>query len=163
QGRVVDAGARVGSLVGVSVPGFVFGILLVLVFGWYAPNIIPYSEWVPIHESIGGNISHLILPSIALAAAQIGLMARLTRSAMLEVLGREYVAIAGAFGIPRQRIIWHDALKNALVPVVTILGLIATYLIGGAVVIEQIFDIPGLGRLLIDALTARDYPLVNGV
>jgi peptide/nickel transport system permease protein len=163
QRRPVDAAVRLTSLVGVSIPGFVFGILLLLVFGWYDPNLVPYSGWVPLSQSIGGNLSHLILPTIALSAASIGLVARLTRSSMLEVLDREYVTIARAFGIPRNTVIWHDALKNAAVPVVTILGLIATSLIGGAVVIEQIFALPGLGRLLIDSLESQDYQVVSGL
>jgi peptide/nickel transport system permease protein len=163
QRRGIDAAVRLTSLVGVSIPGFVFGILLLLIFGWYEPNVVPYSGWVPLSESIGENLSHLILPTIALSAASVGLVARLTRSSMLEVLDREYVTIAGAFGIPRSTIIWHDALKNALVPVVTILGLIATSLIGGAVVIEQIFALPGLGRLLIDSLESQDYQVVSGL
>jgi peptide/nickel transport system permease protein len=163
QRHPVDGAIRLTSLVGVSIPGFVVGILLLLVFGWYEPNVLPYSGWVPLGDGIGSNLSHLVLPTIALSAASIGLVARLSRSSMLEVLDREYVTIAGAFGIPRNTVIWHDALKNALVPVVTILGLIATSLIGGAVVIEQIFALPGLGRLLVGSLEAQDYQVVSGL
>jgi peptide/nickel transport system permease protein len=163
QRKLTDSAVRVVSLVGVSVPGFVIGIVLLLIFGYYLPNVVPYSGWVSLTSNFGDNLAHMILPVFALALGSVGLIARLTRSSMLEVLDKEYVMIAAAFGLGRGTIVWHDALKNALVPVLTISGLIATNLIGSTVVIEQIFALPGIGRLLVDSLTAQDYPVVSGL
>jgi peptide/nickel transport system permease protein len=163
QRRHVDSGIRVASLLGVSVPSFVWGILFVMLFGWFWRGILPPDGWVPITQSVSGNLSHLVLPAIALALAPAGLIARLCRSSMLDVLDLDYVRMAHVLGVPPRQIVWLDALKNALLPVVTTLGLVVTYLVGGAVVIETVFGIPGLGRLLTDALQTRDYPLVSGV
>jgi peptide/nickel transport system permease protein len=157
-----DTTVRLGSLLGISIPVFVFGILLVMLFGLYVPGL-PYSGWVPLDVNVAANLKHLILPTIALALAPIGLIARQCRSAMLDVLGRDYIQMARAFGVRRSQIIWLDALKNSLLPVLSVLGVIAAALVGGSVVIENIFDIPGLGRLLFDALQHRDYPLVGGI
>lgn len=163
QRRAIDSGIRVASLLSVSVPSFVWGVLFVMVFGWFWPGVLPPDGWVPISQSVTGNLSHLVLPAIALALAPAGLIARLCRSSMLDVLGLDYVRMAKALGVPRSQIIWLDALKNALLPVVTTLGLVVTYLIGGAVVVETVFGVPGLGRLLTEGLQTRDYPLVTGV
>jgi len=158
----VDWLVRTVNLLEASVPSFVFGILFVLVFGYYLAGAISYDGWVTLGTSVSGNLEHVLLPAVALALGPMGLIARLCRGAMLDVLGREYIEMARALGVRERTIIWRDALKNALLPVLTALGLIAAYLLSGAVVIETIFDIPGIGQLVVNALNERDYPLVSG-
>ena len=158
-----DRVVRVLSLIGISVPNFVVGLLLVLVFGWWITGVLPFQGFVPIDESLYENLRHLLLPAIALALPEIGLIARLTRSSMLEVLGQEYISSARALGISELAVIWKDALRNALMPVVTIIGVVTGFLLGGSVVIESVFGIPGLGRLLLESFATRDYPVTIGV
>jgi len=159
----IDQLVRVVSLLGISVPNFVIGILLVLAFGWYFPGVMPYEGYVPLSQDPVDSLKHTLLPSFALAVAQVGIVARLTRASMLEVIGQEYVTVARAFGVPERESIWHDALRNALVPVLTVLGIIAGFLLGGSVVVESVFGIAGLGRLLVESFGQRDYPVTIGV
>jgi peptide/nickel transport system permease protein len=161
--RTVDQTVRVVSLFGISVPNFVIGILLILLFGWYFPGIMPYEGFVPLREDPLNSLKTTLLPALALALAQVGIVARLTRSSMLEVINQEYITAARAFGVSEREVIWCDALRNALLPVVTILGIIAGFLLGGSVVIESVFGIAGLGRLLVESFAARDYPVTIGV
>jgi peptide/nickel transport system permease protein len=161
--RGVDQLVRVVSLFGISVPNFVIGILLILVFGWYFPGIMPYEGFVPFRQDPFGSLKTTLLPAAALALAQVGIVARLTRSSMLEVVNQEYITAARAFGVSEREVIWRDALRNALLPVVTILGIITGFLLGGSVVIESVFGIAGLGRLLVESFAARDYPVTIGV
>ena len=163
RNRPFDQVVRVLSLVGISVPNFVIGVLLILVFGWWVTGVLPFQGYVPLSEGLGQNLLHLLLPAIALAIPEAGLVARLTRSSMLEVLGQEYISSARALGVRETAVIWMDALRNALMPVVTILGVVAGFLLGGSVVIESVFGIPGLGRLLIESFATRDYPVTIGV
>jgi len=161
--RGVDQAVRVASLFGISVPNFVIGILLILVFGWYFPGIMPYEGFVPFRQDPLGSLKTTLLPAMALAMAQVGIVARLTRSSMLEVVNQEYITAARAFGVSEREVIWRDALRNALLPVLTILGIITGFLLGGSVVIESVFGIAGLGRLLVESFAARDYPVTIGV
>jgi peptide/nickel transport system permease protein len=161
--RFIDQTVRVVSLFGISVPNFVIGIVLVLLFGWYFPGIMPYEGFVPLRTDSLGSLKTTALPSLALALAQVGLVARLTRSSMLEVIHQEYITAARAFGVSEREIIWRDALRNAMLPVLTVLGIIAGFLLGGSVVIESVFGIAGLGRLLIESFASRDYPIAIGV
>jgi peptide/nickel transport system permease protein len=161
--RSVDQTVRVVSLFGVSVPNFVIGILLVLLFGWYFPGIMPYEGFVPLKIDPINSIKTTALPALALGLAQVGIVARLTRSSMLEVINQEYIIAARAFGVPERELIWRDALRNAMLPVLTVLGIIAGFLLGGSVVVESVFGIAGLGRLLIESFSARDYPVTIGV
>jgi peptide/nickel transport system permease protein len=161
--RAVDQTVRVVSLFGISVPNFVIGILLILVFGWYFPGIMPYEGFVPFRQDPLGSLKTSLLPALALALAQVGIVARLTRSSMLEVVNQEYITAARAFGVSEREVIWRDALRNALLPVLTILGIITGFLLGGSVVIESVFGIAGLGRLLVESFAARDYPVTIGV
>jgi peptide/nickel transport system permease protein len=161
--RATDQAVRVVSLFGISVPNFVIGILLVLVFGWYFPGIMPYEGFVPLREDPLGSLKTTALPALALALAQVGIVARLTRSSMLEVVNQEYITAARAFGVSEHELIWRDALRNALLPVVTVLGIIAGFLLGGSVVVESVFGIAGLGRLLVESFASRDYPVTIGV
>jgi peptide/nickel transport system permease protein len=161
--RAIDQTVRVVSLFGISVPNFVIGILLVLLFGWYFPGLMPYEGFVPLRTDLLGSLKTTALPSLALALAQVGIVARLTRSSMLEVINQEYITAARAFGVSERELIWRDALRNAMLPVLTILGIIAGFLLGGSVVIESVFGIAGLGRLLIESFASRDYPITIGV
>jgi peptide/nickel transport system permease protein len=161
--RAMDQTVRVASLFGISVPNFVIGILFILVFGWYFPGLMPYEGFVPLREDPLASLKTSLLPAVALALAQIGLVARLTRSSMLEVINQEYITAARAFGVSEREVIWRDALRNALLPVVTVLGIIAGFLLGGSVIVESVFGIAGLGRLLVESFASRDYPVAIGV
>jgi len=161
--RLTDQVIRVGSLAGISVPNFVVALFLVLIFGWWFPGILPYQGFVPFSEDPLRSLANTVLPALALAAPQIGLIARLTRSAMLEVLGQDYISAARAMGVSEWVVIWKDTLRNALLPVVTVLGVQTGFLLGGSVVVETVFGIPGLGRLLVESFTIRDYPVTIGV
>ncbi|WP_110241531.1 ABC transporter permease [Nocardioides gilvus] len=159
----VDQVIRVGSLAGISVPNFVVALFLVLIFGWWFPGYMPYQGYTPFGENMVESLRSTLLPAFALAAPQIGLVARLTRSSMLEVMGQEYVSAARAMGVRERVIIWKDTLRNALLPVITVLGVQTGFLLGGSVVVETVFGIPGLGRLLVESFTIRDYPITIGV
>ena len=161
--RMTDQVIRVLSLGGISVPNFVVALFLVLIFGWWLPGIMPYQGFVQLSDDVWLSIKGTILPAFALAAPQIGLVARLARSSMLEVLGRDYVSAARAMGVRERVIIWKDALRNALLPVITVIGVQTGFLLGGSVVVETVFGIPGLGRLLVESFTIRDYPVTIGV
>lgn len=161
--RWLDQVIRVASLAGISVPNFVVALFLVLIFGWWFPGIMPYQGFVPFSEDPVESLRSTILPALALAAPQVGLIARLARSSMLEVLGQDYVSAARAMGVRERVIIWKDTLRNALLPVVTVLGVQTGFLLGGSVVVETVFGIPGLGRLLVESFTIRDYPVTIGV
>lgn len=161
--RGVDKAARMYALVGNAVPNFVFGLLLVLLFGWWVPDILPYQGYVSFFSEPAQAFAHGVLPAACLAIGPIGVVARQTRTSMLEVLGQQYVTAARALGVSRREIIWKDALKPALMPVITVLGLLVGLLFSGTVVIEDVFAIPGLGRQLVDAFSGRDYPVAIGV
>ncbi|MCL4422779.1 MAG: ABC transporter permease [Actinobacteria bacterium] len=158
-----DQLTRFGALLFIAVPSFVIGLLFVLVFGWWVHGVLPYEGFVPISSGLGPNLSHLVLPALALSLGPIGITARFTRTSMLETLGSEYVLSAKALGVPRWQIILRDALRNALTPILTILGLIAGYLMSGTVVVETIFSLPGLGEELVSSFNSRDYTVTISV
>jgi peptide/nickel transport system permease protein len=155
----LDYSASVGALLGISIPVFVWGVLLLLVFSL---------QW-PILPSAGAGDTpwevarSLVLPGIATGFFQVGLIARITRSSLLSVVSNEYVRTARAKGLAPAQVIVGHALRNALIPVITVIGLNAGTLLGGAVVAETVFTRPGLGRLILDAINARDYPVIQGV
>ncbi|OWU86681.1 peptide ABC transporter [Oceanicola sp. 22II-s10i] len=157
----VDSAVMILALVGVSVPNFWIAILSVILFsvtlGW-----LPSAGYVPLHDSFSGWLASLLQPAVVLALFQIGYLARMTRSAMLEVLDQDYIRTARAKGVTPMRTILKHAFRNSLMQVVTVSGYILSLLIGGSVVIEQIFAMPGIGRLLVQAIMARDYPVVQG-
>ncbi len=161
HGRWSDQVLSSLALLGLSVPEFWLGLMLIYLFavnlGWF-----PTGGYVPLSESFAGWLSSLILPSIALALGSIGFIARMTRSAMLEVLGQDFIRTADAKGLSRKYVVGRHGLPNALIPIVTVVGIIAGGLLGGAVVIEQVFSLPGAGRLLIGAILSRDIPLIQG-
>ncbi|MGB4136068.1 MAG: nickel ABC transporter permease [Microbacterium sp.] len=156
----VDAMGRVGSLIGLSIPNFWLGILLVVVFsvnlGW-----LPSGGSTPFSFS-WDHFRHLILPAITLGTSLAAITYRMTRSSLLEVLGEDYVRTARAKGLPERTVLGRHALRNALIPVVTVIGIQAGALLGGTVVVEQVFSWNGLGSLVIRAISQRDYPLVQG-
>jgi len=156
-----DYGAVTFALVGVSIPPFLLGILLFLTFGLWL-GWLPVQGYVPLRESVYENLRHLILPTIALGVAQTAILTRLIRSSMLEVMRTEYVTTARAKGLAEAIVLHKHALKNALIPAVTVLGLQVGFLVGGAIIIEVLFALPGLGSYGIDAIRNRDYPQVLG-
>jgi ABC-type dipeptide/oligopeptide/nickel transport system permease component len=156
----VDYSVTVAALLGISMPNFWFGMLLIILFSVTL-------QWFPITGAgVAGNplqsLYYLILPSIALGASEGGVIMRMTRSTMLETLGQDYVRTARAKGLPNLKVVLRHALRNSLIPVVTIVGLNLGRLIGGTVIIESLFVRPGIGRVMVDAMVARDYPQVQG-
>lgn len=150
------------SVAGFSVPVFVTSYAAIYLFsltlGW-----LPVQGFKPISAGIGPFLRHIILPSAMLSISYVGLVSRITRSAMIDVLGRDYIRTAAAKGVSQPAILGRHALKNAAVPIVTAVGLGFAFLVGGVVVTETVFGIPGLGRLTVDAIARRDYPVVQGV
>ncbi|MGB2782843.1 MAG: ABC transporter permease [Atribacterota bacterium] len=147
---------------GVSIPNFWLGLMLVLFFS-IRFSILPPAGFKPLSTGLGESLRYLILPAITLAFGQTSLIARMTRSNMLEVLRSDYIRTAKAKGLSELMVNYKHALKNVLIPVVTIIGLSFANLMGGAVVTEQIFNIPGVGRLLIKSVFTRDYPVIEGI
>lgn len=162
QGSWVDVAAMVVGLAGVSMPTFWVGLNLIFVFAVLF-NWLPVAGYVALGEDPVESMRYLLLPSVTLAFPQAALMARMTRSLMLETLRDDYVRTARSKGLSEQRVIVFHALRNALIPLATLLGLIVAVLLGGAVITEQVFNIPGVGRLLVQAVGRRDYPVVQGV
>ena len=160
---LLDRFSAVASLFGASMPSFWLGIVLMVVFalwlGWLPASgmFAPYGG-----GGVGDLLSHLILPAVTLAAASITIIARLTRSTMLETLGQDYVRTARAKGVAEGGVLLRHGLKNALIPIVTVVGVQAGYLLGGAVLTETVFAWPGVGTLMVQGILARDFPLVQG-
>jgi peptide/nickel transport system permease protein len=150
------------SVIGFSVPVFVVGYLLAYLFALEL-EWLPVQGYTPIAKGFWPWLENLILPAIALGFVYIALIARITRATMLEVLNQDYIRTARAKGLGERAILFLHALKNAAVPIVTVIGIGVALLIGGAVVTESVFAIPGLGRLTIDAIVRRDYPLIQGI
>ena len=148
-----DTASMLGALFGISMPIFWLGLLLILVF---AAKL----QWLPSGGT--GSIRHLILPAIALGSASAAVIARMTRASMLEVTRQDYIRTARATGYRERGIIFRHALKNAMIPVLTVFGLEFGSMLGGAVLTETVFSLPGIGRLLVEGIFARDYPVVQG-
>ncbi len=150
------------SVLGFSVPVFVIGYLLIYLFAIYL-NWLPVQGYQRIGEGFGGWVERLILPSMTLSVIYVALIARMTRTSVLEVLSEDYIRTARAKGQIERKVLFRHALRNAAVPIVTVIGLGIALLIGGVVVTESVFTIPGLGRLTVDAVLARDYPTIQAV
>ena len=162
QGTWLDRIVMGFSVLGFSVPVFVIGYVLIFVFSielaW-----LPVQGYQPLSEGLWGCLLRLILPSVTLSVIYIALIARITRTSVLEVLGEDYIRTARAKGLTNATVLMRHALRNAAVPIVTVIGIGIALLIGGVVVTESVFSIPGLGRLTVDAVLARDYPTVQAV
>lgn len=161
RGGPLDVVMRVVGLLGLSIPNFLIGTLLVLFISTQWP-VLPTTGFVPLGEDVLGNLKSLTLPAIALGALLAASVMRMTRSAVLEELGKEYLMVARAKGLSNRVVVMRHAVRNALVPVITVVGIQTGYLLGGTVIVEQIFAIPGIGRLALDAVSQRDYPVVQG-
>jgi peptide/nickel transport system permease protein len=151
RGSLGDKAATLIAVLGLSVPAFLMGLLLILFFSVYL-------GWLPTGGT--GSWKHLIMPTVTLAAFSIARYARLSRSTMLDVMGQDYIRTGRAKGLSENKVVWIHALKNASIPLLTITGLQAGHLLGGSVIVEQIFSWPGMGRLLVQSLLNRDFPVV---
>ncbi len=150
------------ALFGISMPNFWFGILLIMLFSLYL-GWLPASGYAPWSDGLLKHLSHLILPAITLGLFNAGALMRFTRSSMLKVISQDYIRTARAKGLMENVVIYRHALKNGLIPTLTFLGLQFGFLMAGAVIIEQVFAWPGIGRLTLTAILVRDYPLVMGI
>jgi peptide/nickel transport system permease protein len=160
RGRGWDVVLQIGSVAGLTIPSFWLGIMMILALTALAPGL-QLLGYVPFREDPFGNIARLLLPAFALALPILANLSRLMRSAMLDALGQDYIRTARAKGVPEPMVLFKHALRNALIPFVTSAGILTGYLLGGAIVVEQVFAIPGLGRLILGAIAERNYPLVQ--
>jgi peptide/nickel transport system permease protein len=161
RNSLFDVLTRVGGLLGLSIPNFWLGAMLILVFSRYLH--VSLGQYVPISQNPWGTLQSLYLPALALGAAIAAILMRYVRSSLLEVLGQEYVRTARGKGLRATVVMLRHALPNAMIPVITVIGFQMGYLLGGTVVIEEIFALPGMGRLVLQAIFQRDYPVVQGV
>ena len=160
--KPADLGIRVFAMLGQSTPSFVVGLLIIFVMSVFFGALPPMGTFTPLYVNPLVNLSQLIFPAITLGFAFAASVTRISRSAMLDVLSDDYVRTARSKGASARSVVWYHALPNALIPVVTLSGIEFGYLLGGAVIVEQIFALPGIGRLVLDAITQRDYALVEG-
>ena len=161
-GSWIDRVVMVFAVLGFSVPVFVLAYLLIYVFA-ISTDLLPVQGYVSISDGFWPFLSHIILPTIALGMIFAALIARITRASMLDVLAQDYIRTAQAKGLANEQVLIGHALKNAAVPIVTIIGIGVASLISGVVVTETVFAIPGLGRLTVDAILRRDYPIIQGI
>ena len=157
----VDQGAMVTALVGLSIPDFWLGLVLIILFG-VSLGWLPTGGYVPITEDFVGWARSMTLPALTLAFTQMGVIARMTRSSMLDVLDQDYVRTARAKGMRGRTVVFKHALRNALLPIVTVLGVTVGVILSGAVVIETVFSLPGVGRLIVGSIQRRDFPIIQG-
>lgn len=162
RNSLLDQTLLVTSLLGVSMPNFWLGINLILLFS-VAWRLFPVAGYVPLDEGVLRTLHSLTLPALALGFSQSAIITRMTRNSMLEVLGQDYVRTARAKGLKPGSVIFRHALRNALVSVVTVVGVVVTVLLSGSIVVESVFSLPGLGRLMIEAVQRRDYPVIQGM
>ena len=159
--RWPDQAVMTIALIGLSTPEFWLGLVLILVcavqLGW-----LPTGGFVPLFESPTGWLRTILLPALTIGLVQVGFIARMTRASMLEALGQDFVRTADAKGLSRFDVVVRHGLPNALIPILTVIGIVAGALLGGTVFIEQVFSIPGIGRLIIGAIAARDFPVMQG-
>lgn len=149
------------ALCGLSMPSFWLGVLLILAFSIHIP-LLPSSGYVSPLVDVGAHLKHLVLPALTLGAALAAATMRMTRATMLEVLRTDYIRTARAKGLSSRKVVWRHGLRNAQIPIVTLLGIQMGQLLGGVVITETVFSWPGIGKLTVDAIFARDYPVVQG-
>ena len=161
HGTWADQSLMVLALLGLSIPEFWLGLMLIFFFAvrlhWF-----PAGNFVPLTENFDGWWHSMAMPAFTLAAVQMGFIARMTRSAMLEVLRQDFIRTADSKGLPWSVVVTRHGLPNALVPILTVIGIVTGGLLGGAVVVEQVFSLPGVGRLVIGAVLSRDFPVIQG-
>lgn len=162
RGRFSDVIIRVATVVGVSVPSFWLGLLLLMVFGLYVPDLLPAGGWVRFSEDPVGNLLHLVLPSSVLGLGTVALVSRTLQVSMRDTLQRDYVMFGRSAGLAESRVMRHVALPNAVLPTATVIGLLVGVLISGTVIVETVFTIPGVGRLLVQSLRNQDIPVATG-
>ena len=156
-----DTLVRVIGLLGLSIPNFWLATMLILLFSTAWRGVLPTSGYVYPGQDFFGSFRSVLLPALALGAANMAILMRMTRSSMLEVLRQEYVTTARAKGLVERAVVYRHALRNALIPVITVAGVQVGYLLGGAIIVEQIFSLPGVGTLILNGITQRDYPVVQ--
>jgi peptide/nickel transport system permease protein len=162
QDTIGDYIGRTTAILAISLPGFWLGTMVVVYPSiWW--HWSPAMEYIPIGKNLGGNLLQFLIPSVIMAMMVTGTIMRMTRTMMLEVLRQDYIRTAWSKGLTEKTVVIRHAMKNALIPVVTIIGTMVPFLIGGQVVLEQIFVLPGIGRFLIEAITKRDYPIISGI
>jgi peptide/nickel transport system permease protein len=161
QGKTMDIAARLFSLLGICAPNFFIGTIIVVFGAIYFPNV-PTLGYVPLLENPLANLSRMIWPSLTLGIGVGAILLRYTRASVLEVLDEDYVRTARAKGLPPFSVIVVHTLKNALLPVIAAIGIWSSFLLGGTVLLENVFAVPGLGRLVLSAINSRDYPLIQG-
>jgi peptide/nickel transport system permease protein len=161
QNKFMDQTIMVVAMIGVSVPSFWLGLTLILLFSvilrWF-----PSGGYIPLTEDFFGGLRYIILPALALGFMQTALIARMTRSSMLEVLRQDYIRTARSKGLKERLVIIRHALKNTMIPVLTVIGLVFGILLSGTIIVETVFTYPGVGRLVVKAVRNRDYPLIQG-
>lgn len=162
QDSLLDLGVVIAVVLCLSVPSFWVGLMLILFFG-VKLGWLPTVGWVSPAEDFATGIQYLLLPALALLLVEMGQVARMTRASTIEVLRLDYILHARAKGLPESAVLWRHAFPNAVAPTVTVAGMLLGSLLGGAAVIETVFTLPGLGRLLVDGIYQRDYPVVQGV
>jgi len=162
RGTGADMIVRVASIVGLTLPSFWVGVLLLYVTSSYLPGWSTIG-YVPFLEDPGGNLARMVLPTFAVSLPMIAVLTRILRSSLLDVLSLDYIRTGKAKGLASRSLFYKHALRNAMIPVITVIGVQVGYLLSGVVVIEQVFAIPGLGRLVIGAINERNYPLAQGV
>ena len=160
RGGAADVAMRIGAIAGLTIPSFWLGIVMIILLANLAPGFSSLG-FVPFSQDPFGNLERMLLPALALALPILANLSRLVRSAMLDALGQDYVRTARAKGLSERRVVYKHALRNALIPFITSVGIMTGYLLGGAIVVEQVFAIPGLGRLILGAIAERNYPLIQ--
>jgi peptide/nickel transport system permease protein len=162
RGGLIDRLAMWAAVTGFAVPSFAVGYLWIYLLAMKA-DLFPVQGYTPLSDGFGHFIWHLVLPTLTLSLVYIALIARVARTSLLEVLSEDFVRTARAKGLPERVVVFKHALRNAAVPIVSIVGIGVALLIGGVVVTESVFNLPGLGRLTVDSVMARDYPVIQGV
>ena len=161
-GTAIDRGVMVFAVVAFSLPAFLVGYALIILFGVHW-RLLPVQGYVPLAAGVGPFLAHLVLPVVTLSLVYVALLARVTRAAMIDVLAQDYIRTAKAKGLTTPTVLLVHGLKGASVPVATVIGTGIALLIGGAAVTETVFAIPGLGRLMVEAISRRDYPVIQGL
>lgn len=159
KGGLMDGLVRVGSVVALSVPSFWLGLVLVLIFGLYVPGVLPSSGWVPFTENPLENLRSLVLPAFTLGIGAAAVIARTLRSSMITALESDHVAFGRAMGMPERSLLSKLALRNAVIPTLTVIGMMLGSFIGGSVLVENVFNVPGIGQLIVTSFVSHDYPV----